>query len=102
MTDRARQDNDFYEQAKKRFIAWAAASPAERLMLGLPSSRKAWATQNGVSQRDASEWAEKFADEAEHLRVQKVVQSGGSSRRFNCDAGRLVGAWICCLVGGTR
>ena len=85
MADKARQEDDFYVQAKERFVAWSAATPAERRMLQMPGSREAWAKQNGVSSRAAAKWSADFADEIERLRAQKVVQSGGQLVAHNID-----------------
>lgn len=84
-SDRVRQDDDFYDRAKERFIAWSAMSPAERRMLNLPPSRTKWAEQNGVSLRAAASWADSMSEEIEKLRVQKVVQSGGQVVAHNLD-----------------
>lgn len=73
----ARQDNDFYEKAKDRFVVWAAMSPSERKMMSQPGSRAAWAKQSGVSERSVATWATELGSKIEELKVQKVVQSGG-------------------------
>jgi hypothetical protein len=75
--DKQRQDDEFYDKAKERFVAWSAMSPAERKMMSLPGSRAAWAKQSGVSERAVASWATEFASQIEELKVQKVVQSGG-------------------------
>ena len=75
--EKQRQPDAFYDDVKDRFVAWSAMTPAERKMFKEPSSRRAFAERQGVSERAVASWAEEFKEQVEELRLKKVVQSGG-------------------------